>query len=181
MSFRTIAEAFEVVGVRHANLRSEVAGLAPDQLNFRCRADSWTIGEIVEHLSIVQEGMGKIASKLVKEAEAAGAKGSPDGLIAGVNTDFIPARGVRRLDAPENVRPRGEVSLDDSLSKLDKDFQRLQEMRHRIESVDLSSFTFPHPAFGPLSGYQWLALLAAHEGRHLEQIREIKGSEGYPG
>lgn len=180
MSFRTIAEALEIIGARHADLRREVGELAAQQLNFRPRADSWTIGEIVEHLSIVQEGMGKIASKLVREAEAAGARWHPEVLIEGVDVDFVSDRRTGRLDAPENVRPRGGVAIAESLSKLERDFQRLEEMRPRIESVDLSNVTFPHPAFGALSGYQWLALLGIHEGRHIEQIREIKSSEGYP-
>ena len=67
-SFRTIAEALEIVGQRHADLRKEVEGLAPEQHDFRPVADRWTIAEIVEPVAIVQEGMGKIASKLVKEA-----------------------------------------------------------------------------------------------------------------
>ena len=180
MSFRTVSEALEIVGKRHADLRHEVEGLKADQLNFRPHQDSWTIAEIVEHVSIVQEGMSKVTSKLVKDAQAAGAMAAGDGVIADVKTDFITDRKVRPLMAPELVRPSGGVAVGDSLTKLENDFVRLQDMRPRIEAVDLSNVTFPHPAFGPLSGYQWLALLSAHEARHLEQIREIKANTNYP-
>ena len=181
MGFQSISEAIAIVGERHEDLRREVAGLSGEQSAFREAPDRWTIAEVVEHLAIVQDGMSRITNKLVKEAEAAGATVNPDEPIVGVNTDFIPERKSRWFQAPENVRPSGAVALEDSLDKLANDFERLTALRPRIEAVDLSSVSFPHAAFGPLSGYQWLALLGAHEGRHIEQIREIKQSEGYPG
>jgi hypothetical protein len=37
----------------------------------------------------------------------------------------------------------------------------------------LCEVSAPHPAVGSLNGYQWFLFLAAHEGRHTAQIREI--------
>lgn len=180
MSVRSVEEAIEIIGKMHAELRNEVAGLAEEQQRFRPVADRWTIAEIVEHVAIVQEGMSKITGKLVKDAEAAGARAKPDGSIDPVATDFIPDRSVQRFKAPERVHPSAAATIPESLDKLEKDYQRLCDMRPTIESFDLSAVTFPHPAFGELNGYQWLALLGAHEGRHLQQIREIKENDGYP-
>jgi hypothetical protein len=42
-----------------------------------------------------------------------------------------------------------------------------------LDGVALSDVSAPHPALGPLNGYQWFLFLAAHEGRHTAQIREI--------
>jgi len=48
-----------------------------------------------------------------------------------------------------------------------------------VDSGDARDGTFPcpkakaHPFFGTLTIYQWIELMAAHEGRHTEQIREI--------
>jgi hypothetical protein len=39
---------------------------------------------------------------------------------------------------------------------------------------------FPHIVFGPLDGFQWLILLAAHSERHRRQLEEVKTSAGYP-
>lgn len=180
MSVRSVEEAIEIVGKMHSELRNEVAGLAIEQQGFRPVADRWTIAEIVEHVAIVQEGMSKIAGKLIKDAEAAGARARPDGSIDPVATDFIPDRSIQRFSAPERVHPKAGASISESLAKIEKDYQRLRDMRPSIESFDLSAVTFPHPAFGELNGYQWLALLGVHEGRHLQQIREIKETEGYP-
>jgi hypothetical protein len=49
----------------------------------------------------------------------------------------------------------------------------LRALQPRIEATDLSAFTYPHPAFGPLNFYQWLALIGLHEQRHLNQIESV--------
>ncbi len=38
---------------------------------------------------------------------------------------------------------------------------------------NLSLYSFPHPAFGPLNLYSWFRLIAYHELRHAKQIREV--------
>ncbi|MEP7270065.1 MAG: DinB family protein [Acidobacteriota bacterium] len=180
MTFRSVAEVLEIIGGTHTELVQEVEGLADEQLHFRPSDDCWTIAEIVEHVAIVQEGMGKITSKLVREAEAAGKQASPDRTFEPVSTGFVPSRSSLRLQAPSNVRPVGGIPIPTSLDKLRIDYDRIREMRPRIEAVDIGAFTFPHPAFGALTGYQWLGLLGVHENRHIEQIREIKSAAGFP-
>jgi hypothetical protein len=41
------------------------------------------------------------------------------------------------------------------------------------DGLALGTLTHPHPIFGPLTLYQWIATTAGHEGRHTAQIREI--------
>ena len=44
-------------------------------------------------------------------------------------------------------------------------------LRPRIEATDYSHVTYPHPVFGPLNLYQWLAAAEFHECKHLDQIQ----------
>jgi len=53
-------------------------------------------------------------------------------------------------------------------------------MRTRIEAIDVSNVTFPHPVFGPLNLYEWLLFIGMHERRHLAQIDAVMSSPGYP-
>jgi len=52
----------------------------------------------------------------------------------------------------------------------------LNALRPRVEAVDGASATYPHPAFGPLNLYQWLAFVGAHEARHLRQLERVLDS-----
>jgi DinB superfamily len=38
---------------------------------------------------------------------------------------------------------------------------------------DLSPYRFPHPFFGSLNVYDWFRMIAHHEARHTQQLREI--------
>lgn len=180
MDFESVGQIFDMVEKTRQRLKHHVEGISEEQQSFRPGSDAWTIAEIVEHLANVQEGMGKIASKLAKEAEALAAPASAGGKIAPVSMAFIRERSAERFQAPENVRPHGTVAVADSLIRLQQNYDRLLAMRPRIEAWDLAACTFPHPAFGELSGYQWLGLLGFHETRHTNQIERIKASAGYP-
>ena len=41
---------------------------------------------------------------------------------------------------------------------------------------DLSKHRMAHPFLGSLNAYQWLQFLAAHEKRHMKQMRDIAGA-----
>jgi hypothetical protein len=79
--------------------------------------------------------------------------------------------------APAAMRPSGTVRLALLLERLRQSRVELLSLRPRIEATDLSAFTFPHPAFGPLNFYQWLAFIGLHEGRHLRQLESVMAAE----
>ena len=79
----------------------------------------------------------------------------------------------RKLVAPEPYRPTGSLSALQSLAKLEEVRARVLSAVEAANGVDLTKASFPHPFFGPLTGYQWLVLIAQHELRHLRQMREI--------
>ena len=111
--------------------------------------------------------------RLLKNAEADGA--SSDGTInppISLVEHNEKARATK-FQAPEMIRPDGTSSISESLAKLEESRRTIGGLRSRLEAVDLSNTAFPHPAFGKLNLYQWLAFIGLHEGRHLEQIEKI--------
>jgi hypothetical protein len=93
--------------------------------------------------------------------------------IAGsLNHDLIVDRR-RAITAGERVLPRGEMDSTMALVALETSRQSLRELLATLDGLDLSAFTMPHPALGPIDGYQWFLFLGSHEARHAGQIREI--------
>ena len=180
MTFSSVDEILDMVERMRDRLHNQVSSLTEAQESYRTTDGEWTIAEIVEHLANVQEGIGKVTSKLLNEAEAAGARPSTDGRIGLVSASFVTERAGEKFQAPEHLRPRGDVKVTDSLTRLKTQYERLAAMRQRIETTNIGVVSFPHPAFGALSGYQWLALMGIHQGRHIEQIERIKAADGYP-
>jgi len=179
MTYHSVSDILAANGAATERFIAEVISVNEAQADFRPVADEWTIAEIVEHLNIVNGGFLRITGKLLRQAEA-NPKPAPADLNLGgviVDADGNPAP---KFQAPEMVRPKGGVAIDDSIVGLQKTIAGFAELQPRLEAVDLSEQSFPHPVAGPLSAYQWMILLAEHSDRHLGQIGRIKAADGFP-
>ncbi len=179
MRYHSIADILSANEASHDRLLQSVAGIGASQEAFRPRDEQWTIGDIVEHLAIVNHGFLRITGKLLKEAEEAGTP-APAGLDLGSTALDAEGNQPPKFQAPEQVRPRGGQALAGSLPRLQETLAGFRELQPRLEAVDLSAPVFPHPAFGPLNAYQWMILLAEHQDRHRLQIEALMASPEFP-
>ena len=179
MLYHNIADIMAANEQAQERFIAAVSNLKEAQANFRPDQNQWTIAEIVEHVSIVNDGFLRLTHKLLKEAESAARPPEADLNLGHTSLD---ENGRQRgaFQAPERVHPKGGVSVEDSLAKLRATLTGFAEIRSRLEAVDLSEQTFPHPALGPFNAYQWMVLLGEHENRHRGQIERLKAADGFP-
>jgi len=144
----------------------------PEDLRERTPApDRWSAANIVEHLSIVEARISKVLSERIDEGRA--------GLSPETSTDpILPTIDYRRMydrstrvKAPEIAIPTG-LDAASAWTALEDAGSKLRGVLLANDGLGLSSITHPHPRFGALSVYQWIAFLGAHEVRHAQQIRE---------
>jgi uncharacterized damage-inducible protein DinB len=175
MKYEKIAEIYEANDKIRENLRSVVSDLTAEQANFLPEGEKWTAAGIMEHLATVEEGMTKISARLLSKAKDEGK--TSDG-TAKMSESFT-NKGVRAIAegqkfvAPEMVHPRGTQTIAESLEKMETNRIYLNDLRKTFEEVDGTEYTFPHPAFGPMTAQDWLILLGEHEKRHTKQIERI--------
>lgn len=137
-------------------------------------ADGWSIAEIVEHLLIVENGIGRLLGRLSRQAETLGPETSTASIIPSL--DRFALRDVRRrIESPAAVAPTGNVTIDEAVTGLAESRRRIVELVHRVSGRALGELAAPHPVFGSFTFYQWLLFLAQHEERHTLQIRETAG------
>lgn len=179
MKFHSINDILAVNEAATARFAAEVAAINEAQAAFRPADDEWTIGEIAEHVNIVNGGFLRITHKLLKQAEA-DPKPAPADLNQGSVIVDADGNQAPKFQAPEMVRPKGGVAVADAVAGLRQTIAGFAEIQSRLEAVDLSEQKFPHPAVGPLSAYQWMILLAEHSDRHLGQIGRVKAAAGFP-
>lgn len=177
MKFHTIADILAAQRRAHDRFSTAVSGLNEAQLHFRPAAEEWTIAEIAEHVSIVNGGMLRITHKLLKLAEAEPAAPAAD---LSLGYTFPADNPPPKFQAPDGVRPKGGVSIPDALANIQKSLDGFDEIRARLEAVDLSKHEFPHPALGPITAYRWMILMGEHQDLHRRQIERIKAAAGYP-
>jgi hypothetical protein len=131
-------------------------------------AGRWSSAEVVAHVTMVEQAIIAGAKKVLQAAPK-------------------PVPLLKRLHAPvalaawRGTKRRSPVELDQSLVTDRPDaLNRLNSARETtvglIESTrgrDLRVYRFPHPFLGSLNIYDWFRMIAYHDLRHAQQIREV--------
>ena len=173
MNYTSIDEAYSANQAIREKFKAAVSAFSEDQLNTLPEGEKWTARQIVEHVSMVSEGVIRICEKLLSKAESVGRASNGKFLIS---NSFV-EKGAEivdvRLEAPERVHPVAGASIEESFAKLDLAREMVETLREKFEKFDGTEAKFPHPYFGDLSAHEWLVLSGAHEARHLRQIRKL--------
>lgn len=134
----------------------------------------WSIAQIVEHLALTEDGIGRLIATLIKQVE--GVEETATDQIAPTVERFQVWNPIHRIEAPALVVPTGQVSCEDALTRQSTARARVIVALKRASGRALGAVTAPHPVVGPLNGYQWGLFLAQHQRRHLLQIAAVSSS-----
>jgi hypothetical protein len=156
-----------------ASLRGAIDAVPPAMQRQRPAADRWSCAEVLEHLTLVEQIFG---GRIVNALDAARSGLSAEAHARAPLPDAIEQRmgdRVNRRQAPEPAQPTGTVDVATGWATLEGQHSNLRAALAGCDGLALSQVTLDHPFFGTMNVYQWVELMAAHEGRHTEQIREI--------
>ena len=139
----------------------------------RLVAEGWTVVEVVEHVTRVDRGVGRLL-----EAGRAGqlrAAAAPDVTAAPLPATVVAKLRDRsiRIEAPERVRPTGLLTSEAALDALAQARAALVEAYRATAPDVLDGAAHPHPFFGPLTLRAWLEMSAHHDARHAQQVAEL--------
>jgi hypothetical protein len=153
-------------------LPDEVSDLSPSQIQFRPAPGTWSILEVVEHLSI--------ASPIYWRQFHEAMKRSP-GRFTPVSTD----EGILWYGIDRTRREKA-IPSEDALGKL-REVRPALDLLSRLHREMLQ---YVRTTNDDLRGhyverqgsdaYQWMLLISTHEQRHILQIREIKANPNFP-
>lgn len=169
-TFNSAAEIFDELDATRARLDATLARVGERERQ-RETPEGWCVAEIVEHIATVERQMGRLIGRLAAQA-GGGEYAWP------LSLDAMAARaGVERYKAPESIAPRGDVSVAEARARLEQSGAALGALRPQVEAAGAAGARYPHPVFGPLDLYQWLAFHGLHVERHRRQIERIIGEE----
>lgn len=153
-------------------LTSELKGLSDAQLRFRMKPDSWSITDVVEHLSIAEPQYWKQLTDSMKQPAKTEKLEATDAAILWYGIDR-----TNRTTTGEARVPTGKVA--NVREPLDKFLKLRATMREYATgtSDDLRSRKLLE---GNMDVYQWFLMISTHAQRHILQIREIKADPKYP-
>ena len=166
-----IAELLDALEASRRELLTVVNALTAEQRDAAPHGDAWSVAQILEHLSIVEDGGGRLISKLMKQAQANGDYEVESSSVLDSLSQFDVVNFDRRIEAPEQVRPKSGLTAAEGLERLQAVRERLVTALIQGSGLALGTVSYPHPLFGPLNGYQWILVISMHERRHAAQIR----------
>ncbi|MDQ5846940.1 MAG: DinB family protein [Acidobacteriota bacterium] len=151
----------------HQKLIDTVTPLDSEVFAARPSADEWSVAEIVQHLSQVEE-------LVVKSLESAIAR-PPERI--GFFRNFIPTSIVSirlvRVKAPKAVNPTVVPEKNVGIGNLNRVRHSLKTLCQAHDERRLKQVVFNHPFLGKINGVATVSFVGYHELRHLKQIREV--------
>jgi uncharacterized damage-inducible protein DinB len=164
------AELTEFLRTTRSELKAAVLAVPREQHSRKPSPESWSVAEVLEHLALVERRITELLAAAALKAREDGGAPSVSGSIVG----SIKLRDrSRRIEARESNLPSRGLDSDAALAQLDAARDALLALVDDAQRVDLSTAVYPHPIFGELNGYQWLAFIGGHELRHTDQIHDI--------
>jgi hypothetical protein len=159
-------------------LRAAVDAVPPAVRETRPDPDRWSVAEVLEHLTRVEQQLTRLLSMRLSEQAAT--------LLPATDTSSILTRldhhrildRRRPITAGERVLPRGEMDATAALAALEASRAKLRELVVAHDGIAIDAVTHPHPVLGVIDAYQWFIFIGSHEARHAEQIREIATALG---
>lgn len=160
------------------------ATLTDEQFNWRPSAKHWSISECLAHLNVVDGLDVDMLRREVERAHAAGIYGKGP-----FRYGYLSRRFVRFMDAPPGFKvkapriyaPPAGHSKETVVPEFMSIHDRLLDLVARSNGLDLARIKVPSPvgrikfALGPR-----IALIAAHDRRHLWQAWEVRKCGSFP-
>ena len=177
-TYMSVAEIYEAIDGTREQFYRRVEELSDEQAGARPTPEAWSVAEIAEHLALIERSVLRLLKGVLAQIETAGgsAEGGGTAMRAFSLEHHVERARSEKYVAPEMARPKGAARLADSLAHLRRSREELHSLRPRIEAADLNAVSYPHPAFGPLNVYEWLAFIGIHEARHLRQAEAVLGA-----
>jgi hypothetical protein len=169
-----LAAVFSSLDGSLAALDASVESVPPVLRSRRPAPGRWSVAEVLEHVALVNQLFRTRLAASIAAARDAGLA-AETGERAPVPPSVAAAMANRAAPrpAPDRVKPTGGLDAADALAALHRAQAAFRAMLIEADGLALSTVTYDHPFFGRLNIYQWAELMAGHERRHAEQIREI--------
>lgn len=167
-------EVLNYLDARRKELRAAVDSVPARERNTPPTANQWSVAQVLNHLTIVDRRVAASVGKWIAEAQASGLGPETETTsVAGTIPNEKIVDRSRKVEAPEEIRPRTDVDWETAWTELEDARAKLRAAFLTGDGLALGEVVQPHAVLGPINIYQWVLFCASHEARHTLQIREI--------
>src|SRR5437879_13450952 len=138
---RAIQALWEDLEGARAEVLREVVGLSQRQADWRRGEQEWSVGEVINHLTIAEIATGKLTTKLTREGEAAGG-------LAPYRPDFairpLPPWPPGPGEAPPVVWPEHGKPIGELITTMKASRERSRSSVEKLATLDPGRPVFKH-------------------------------------
>lgn len=143
-----------------------VSSFDEEELNKIPFSDSWTAGQVVQHLILANTGFIEVMQGPVKDADR-----EPDQLVAQIRADFL--NFDTKMKSPDFILPLPiSYSKQRQLGTLENIKSSLINLIQTME-LDKICLTFELPGYGFLTRIEAIYFVNYHSQRHTHQLNNI--------
>ncbi|HVU55323.1 MAG TPA: DinB family protein [Puia sp.] len=148
-----------------------IAGFGQDVFNTVPFKDSWTPGQVVEHVSLSASGILKTV-----EGNTGPTERDPGQMVAPLRDAFL--NFSVKMQSPDFIIPSDEPKDKASMMQSLKDtFAGLARVA-RTQDLLVTCLDFDMPMVGPMTRLEWISFAVVHTQRHIWQLKKIKAIVG---
>ncbi len=171
-----LQRGFEVIECQREYLQTEAGALCDTQWRWKPGATVWSIAQIIEHLVLSDETVGRARSAETVVSEPWMFRAVPRSwrrawIIKALDRDV-----TLPLPSPDIV-PSGNVPMPILCERW---AAARREMRGALEVMNGRENRYSHPVLGPLTAAQMLELGRAHIGYHTRQMEMLQRGAAFP-
>jgi hypothetical protein len=163
----SIAEALGAFRASSDRFAAALADASDTTWVFKPSPSVWSMAEVIEHVSMTDRGICRLASHALRPFDAGEHSAIDDAAIATVFDGDGPP-------PPDAQEPGG--TWTDRAAAMGQFAEASDALAAWYESsdADLRSLTYAHPIFGLLDGVQWLLFAASHHDNHTRDLLELR-------
>ena len=104
---KKLQELVDRISRNREKLLQSVTGLNEAQLNHKAEETGWSIGDVLNHVSLTDEANAKLTSNMLKRARASSLPPDPDPNLSVIHSmdELFPRMDGTKFQAPEFVKP----------------------------------------------------------------------------
>lgn len=165
---------FSAIEIQRAYFQSTALALGDGPLNWSPEPGVWSVRQIIEHLVLSDESVGRAQDSVKSEAlmfRVLPRAGRRALVLRAFSRD-----AVLPLPSPA-MEPNGDVPLPTLLARWETS---RSEMCRVLNSMQRDEARYSHPVLGPLTAAQMLDLARVHTAYHARQMGTLQGDAGFP-
>ena len=156
-----------------SELLSVVSAFDEKEFNTSIAADSWTPGQITQHVVLSISGFVNLMKGPTEETNR-----KADQHVETIKNIFL--NFTRKLKSPDFIVPEAkDYNKEELLSTLEKLKEELEDIIEK-EDLDKTCTAFGLPTLGNLTRWEALAFVVYHTIRHIHQLRNLLSLPAHP-